>query len=282
VISQQDMGDFLGSMAAASRARVDEAREREPASRLQARVGALAAPPRLKLDGRFDLIAELKLRSPAYGVLTEDGLDIATRVEQYARGGAAAVSVLTEPTRFDGALTHLAEASRALAPFGVPTMRKDFLVDTYQVLEARLHGAGGVLLIIRMLPERVLRDMMMAAAQLGLFVLLEAFDQDDLAVAHRLAREWSGRSTDCLIGVNSRDLVTLQVVPDRLETLVAGLPDQHPRVAESGLQSAADAARLSRVGYGLALVGSALMSGRDPEGLVREMIDAGRAVVKAK
>lgn len=275
-------GDFLAAMAAASRARVDEAERSLSIADLAARVRALPEPTRLRLDGRFDLIAELKLRSPAYGALAQADIDIAGCVDRYARGGAAMVSVLTEPSRFDGSLTHLADASRALAPLGVPTMRKDFLVDPYQLFEARLHGASGVLLIIRMLSESLLQTMMTVAASLDLFVLLEAFDSEDVQIAHRLARIWSGRSTDCLIGINSRDLTTLQVVPDRLERLASHLPLDWPRVAESGLQSADDAARLSRSGYTLALVGSALMAGSDPEAQVRNMIAAGRSAVKRR
>ena len=105
------------------------------------------------------------------------------RVAAYARAGAAAVSVLTEPTRFDGILEHLREAAAVLAPLGVPAMRKDFLVDPYQVLEARAAGAGGVLLIVRMLSRDRLAELLEAAAEQGLFVLLEAFDARDLDVA---------------------------------------------------------------------------------------------------
>ncbi len=105
-------------------------------------------PPPLKLNpAGFDVIAELKLRSPAAGALRSANEDIAARVTSYANGGAAAVSVLTEPFRFDGSMAHLAKASQILAPLGVPTMRKDFLVDPYQIMEARALGAGGVLVI---------------------------------------------------------------------------------------------------------------------------------------
>ena len=108
---------------------------------------------RLRLQaGGFDLIAELKLRSPAAGRLKGPDEDVVTRVTAYARAGAAAVSVLTEPTRFDGSLDHLRARPQALPPLGVPAMRKDFLVDPYQVIEARAAGAGGVLAILRMLP----------------------------------------------------------------------------------------------------------------------------------
>jgi indole-3-glycerol phosphate synthase len=128
----------------------------------------------------------------------------------YADAGAAAISVLTEPSRFDGALSHLTQAASGLAG-RIPVMRKDFLVDAYQVYEARVAGAGGVLIILRMLARAELEALIEAAAQLGLFALLEAFDDTDLRAAE-LVREYAAR-TSLLVGVNCRDLVTLKVVP---------------------------------------------------------------------
>ncbi len=269
--------DFLASMARSSAARVAAARRPVPYEDLMARAVRSPRPPCLALDGRFDLIAELKLRSPAQGALAGRADELEARVAAYARGGAALVSVLTEPERFDGSLEHLARASVALAPLGVPAMRKDFIVDEYQLLEARVAGAAGVLLIVRMLEAGRLKQLVGVAATLGLFVLIEAFDADDVAVAVALAAHWRGPREAYLIGINSRDLRTLQVVPDRLEALAPTLPSGHPRVAESGLASPADAARLARAGYTVALVGTALMSSADPATLVRQMIDAGRA-----
>lgn len=268
--------DFLTRMAESSRARVVAARRLESEAALEVRARAAAPSPPLVLDGRFDLIAELKLRSPAQGQLAAAADDLESRVVAYAEAGAAIVSVLTEPERFDGDLAHLSRASEALRAHGVPTMRKDFLVDPYQVLEARAGGAGGVLLIVRMLARPTLEALLATAADLRLFVLLEAFDTADVATAADLAASWRGRPGDCLIGVNSRDLQTLAVVPSRLESLAAALPRSCPRVAESGLADAADAARLARAGYSVALVGTALMSARDPRALGREMIAAGR------
>lgn len=269
--------DFLADMAGASAARVAAARALVAEVALAARAAAAPVPLPPRLDGRFDVIAELKLRSPAHGVLAGHADDLEARVLAYARGGAALVSVLTEPERFDGRLEHLERASAVLRPLGVPTMRKDFLVDRYQLLEARAAGASGALLIVRMLGAERLAALVAAAHELGLFVLLEAFDADDVAAAAALAARWRGRREQCLIGINSRDLRTLAVVPGRLEALAAALPAAQPRVAESGLASAADAARLARTGYTLALVGTALMAAADPAALVAAMIAAGRA-----
>jgi indole-3-glycerol phosphate synthase len=270
-------GSFLAQMAAASRARVAAARAREPLDALRARARTVPAAPRLRLSAAgFDLVAELKLRSPALGRLGSAADDLEGRVTAYGRGGAAAISVLTEPERFDGSLEHLSRAAAALAPLGVPAMRKDFLVDEYQLHEARACGAGGVLLIATMLERAVLGRLLDAAAALGLFVLLECFDADDVRLAHELARAWSGPAQELLVGVNSRDLRTLRVEPSRLEALVGALPRRFPRVAESGLVTPDDAARLARAGYTAALVGTALMGSADPAALARAMIAAGR------
>lgn len=276
-MSASPAGDFLAAMARSSAVRVEAARDREPVAKLAARAAAQPAAPALVLNpAGFDLIAELKLRSPAQGVLSGSDADLEERVTAYARAGAAIVSVLTEPERFSGSLAHLARASAALSSFGVPAMRKDFLVDPYQLLEARAAGAGGVLLIVRMLDKARLAEMLAAAAELGLFVLLEAFDATDLGVATELVARWRAAPTACLIGINSRDLRTLAVVPGRLEALAGLLPGTHPRVAESGLATPADAARLAASGFSLALVGTALMADPNPEQLARQMIDAGR------
>lgn len=270
--------DFLARMAASSAERVAAARAVLPLRELEARARARAAPPRLSLSAdRFDLIMELKLSSPAMGVLASPTLDLETQVGHYADAGAAVVSVLTEPTRFSGDLDHLDRAAQALATRGVPAMRKDFLVDPYQVVEARHRGAGGVLLILRMLDDATLERMLEVAADHGLFVLLEAFDAADLARVARVAGHWPGARQDLLVGINSRDLATLAVVPDRLDELVGLLPDAHPKVAESGLLAPEDAARYARAGYTVALVGTALMSSSDPVALGRAMIEAGRA-----
>jgi len=275
-------GDFLAGMAASSRARSAAAQARVPARELRARVADLPAALALAL-GAFDLIAEVKMRSPAMGLLKQGAEDdIGARVGTYARAGAAAVSILTEPSRFDGSLEDLAAGARALAPLGVPAMRKDFLVDDYQVLEGRAAGASGVLAIIRMVPRADLERLIDAALELRMFVLLEAFDAPDIELAHVLIESRRDRRSLLLVGVNSRDLTTLEVVPGRLDALAASLPRDVKRVAESGVTTARDAARMAACGYDLALVGSALMSAPDPAALARAMLTEARAAVKTR
>ncbi len=285
------MSGFLEQMARGSAERVATARARVGEGELLARAQASPPPPPLAPSThRFDLIAEFKQRSPAAGSLVPQARDLVAatrdleeRVEGYARAGAAAVSVLTEPVRFDGSLEHLQAATRALETFGVPAMRKDFLVDPYQVLEARVAGAGGILVILRMLSMQQADALLDCASDLGLFVLIEAFDEADIDRAHAIVEARPApahQAPALLVGVNCRDLDTLHVVPGRLESLAARLPASVLRVAESGVGSAADAARVAASGYDLALVGSALMTGGDPTALVRDMLAAGRGAAR--
>jgi indole-3-glycerol phosphate synthase len=270
-------GGFLEEMAQGSSARLRAAQQQMPEAQLQRLVAGCPPVSPLRLDASgFDLIAELKLRSPAAGALRSPQESIPGRVSAYAHGGAAAISVLTEPSRFDGALAHLEQAACALAPLSVPAMRKDFLVDPYQVLEARLAGAGGVLLILRMLSRAQLSALLDCAREQGMFVLLEAFDAHDIELMHELLQAPGGGAT-LLAGVNCRDLSTLQVVPQRLLELLPLLPRQVPRVAESGVASEADARRIAAAGYEMALIGSALMRGPDPQRLVGALLAAGRS-----
>ena len=277
------MSGFLDDMASLSAARVAQALASESTDVLtrRARAAPPSAPLRLSAAG-FDVIAELKLRSPAAGRLGDTTQDWLGRVAAYARGGAAAVSVLTEPSRFDGSLDHLRQAAAALLPLRVPAMRKDFLVDPYQVLEARAAGAGGVLVILRMLTRQRITQLLDTAAEHGMFVLLEAFDADDLDAARDLIATRGARRTAhedvILIGVNCRDLQSLAVAQERFAALAPLLPAGWPAVAESGVASAADARRVLGLGYRLALVGTALMTRDDPASLLREILAATRTV----
>ena len=226
--------------------------------------------------GDFDVIAEIKDRSPAEGDLATPDSDRAERARWYSSGGAAAISVLTEPSRFSGEIAHLEEVVAAVPD--TPVMRKDFLVEPSQVSEARKAGASGVLLITAMLADAKLRDMLDRAWEHELFVLLEAFDEHDLGRASQLLENSAERdraaSGQLLVGVNTRNLRTLAVDSERLQKLAPLLPDA-TCVAESGLHDAGDAARVAGWGYGVALVGTALMRSDDPAGLVAAMREAG-------
>lgn len=265
------MSDFLAEMSEASFLRARAARERADAAGLEARAASATPPLRLELDEPgFDVIAEAKLASPAEGRLVagEGGPEkVVSLARAYASGGAAAISVLTEPSRFAGSLDHLEETAGSV---DVPVLCKDFLVDPIQVLEARAAGASGILLIARMLPGGRLVEMTDLAISLGMFVLVEVFDVDDLESAVSIF------DRDVLVGVNCRDLVTLALDGQRFETLAPHLPDHLPAVAESGLATPEDIAAVVSIGYRMALVGSSLVSHPDPGSKLGELIAAGR------
>jgi indole-3-glycerol phosphate synthase len=271
------MTGLLTTMAQSSLERLRAAEARESERALWNRVSELPPAPRLTLCSEgFDLIAECKLHSPSAGDLSAHTKAVETRVSDYARGGAAAISILTEPTKFGGALEHLERASRVLAPLGVPTMRKDFLVDPYQVMEARAAGASGVLVIVRMLDRSRIHELIDCAAMLQMFVLLEAFDAADLEMTNRILETRKRHDEQILVGLNCRDLDTLTVDLERLVQLFDELPQERPRVAESGVLSLSDVERVAGIGYELALVGSALMGTPEPCRLVGDMLAAGR------
>ena len=264
------MSDFLQDMAKSSAARAAQA-PLFTAADFDKPVVPL--PP-----GPFGIIAEIKRRSPAEGQLgcqspyseSKGVSHLISRAQAYAAGGAAAISVLTEPSRFDGELAHLEDIAAALPE--TPVMRKDFLVDPVQVLEARKAGASGVLLITTMVDDATLRAMIDCAWEHGMFVLLESFDEEDLSRSARFL----GGAGQLLIGVNTRNLRTLEVDGDRLRNLASSLPDAIC-VAESGLSVPEDAARVAGWGYTMALVGTALMRSDDPGALITAMTAAGAA-----
>lgn len=259
------MPDFLKTMAGISR--------RRPITRLEEPVAPVVP---FRASPGFDLIGEPKLKSPASGRLAPKGDDPSTVVELagvFARGGASVVSVLTEPSAFDGSLNHLAAVARSVE---VPVMRKDFLVDPAQVEEARDHGASGVLLVARILEPRLLVEMVEASGDLGMFSLVEVFDETDLELASVVF------DRDILLGVNSRDLTDLSVDRDRFERMSALAPEGLPLVAESGISGGEDIALVVSLGYRLALVGSALVDAADPLAEVERLVAAGRAAVGSK
>lgn len=267
------MSDFLKTMAAQSGERAAAIERRYSARDFDL--------PLVPLDtGSFGVIAEIKEHSPSAGSLAANGASRSDRARQYVQGGAAAISVLTEPSSFAGELSHLEEVVAAVAGTDVPVMRKDFLVDPKQILEARAAGASGVLLIVAMLDDRRLASLLDCAAEHSLFVLLESFDDEDLGRTARLlatpALADRAASGQLLIGVNSRDLRTLHVDPARLEDLAGLLPGAAVTVAESGINDAGDARRAAALGYGAVLVGTALMRRADPAALINDMLLAGR------
>lgn len=267
------MSDFLKMMARQSVERVSAAQRSVRSTDLDLPVFPLAL-------GTFDVIAEIKNRSPVEGTLANDASNRSEKTRCYAEAGAAAISVLTEPTQFAGELEHLQEVVRIAAESSVPVMRKDFLVDPIQILEAKVVGASGVLLIMTMLSDKQINDMLNCAYEHSMFVLLESFDEEDLhrssALLDKTRYGDQAASGHLFFGVNTRDLRTLHVDPERLKTLAPHLPKGAACVAESGLHNGHDVAAAAGWGYNLALVGTALMRSSDPAQLIQEMLLAGR------
>jgi indole-3-glycerol phosphate synthase len=249
--------DLLAAIVASARRSLAWRQAQEPPPALEQR--AVGARPRgalfveaLARADRLNVIAECKRRSPSRGVLRAD-YDAPSIAGAYEAAGASAISVLTEPAFFDGALDHLAAVRRRVA---LPVLRKDFIVDEYQLLEARAAGADAVLLIVAALDGGSLRRLIDRAAALGLASLVEVHDASELAVALE--------ANAAVVGVNNRDLRTLAVDPAAALSLAAAIPDHVVAVAESGLKSQADLRRLRDAGYDAFLVGERLMSADRP------------------
>jgi indole-3-glycerol phosphate synthase len=189
-----------------------------------------------------------------------DAADLARQMEA---GGAAVLSVLTEERFFQGSLENLQRASGAV---GIPCLRKDFMVDPFQVLEARAYGADAILLIMAALEDKDLRKLRDAARGYGLDVLCEVHDAEELDRALALECE--------CVGVNSRDLKTFEVSLDRACELAARLPKTAVKVAESGIHTAEDMKRLRDAGYEAFLIGESLMRKERPGDGLRELLDA--------
>lgn len=198
------------------------------------------------------VIAEIKRRSPSKGDLFAD-LDASAVAAQYAEGGATCLSVLTDETWFGGSVADLQSARDAV---GLPVLRKDFTVDARDVVDARLMGADCVLLIAAALDDAELADFHTLARELGLDVLVEIHDEDELERALTVGAD--------LIGVNQRDLVTFAVDQERAVRMAPQMPEGVVRVAESGVRDRADAAALAEAGYHALLVGETLVTSGAP------------------
>ncbi|CAN5838826.1 indole-3-glycerol phosphate synthase TrpC [soil metagenome] len=229
--------------------------QRAPVTELERKAAALPAPPSLReavLRPGLSLIAEVKRASPSKGRFAVE-IEPSALAAEYISGGADAISVLTDEPFFQGSLDDLREvcavAARADAP--VPVLRKDFIIGRYQMLEARVHGASAILLIVAALEQGLLADLMSQAAELGLDALVEVHDEREMALA--------GDVSATLIGINNRDLHTFDVDLAVSERLAKVAPSGSALVGESGIFSAADAEHMAEAGMDAVLVGEALV-----------------------
>ena len=257
--------DLLRTIVAATRRITEVRRQQESLNALESR--AAGAAPRgalfeeaLGRRDRHNVIAECKRRSPSRGVLAAH-YDPVAIARQYQLGGAAAISVLTEPTFFDGALEHLTAVRAAVS---LPILRKDFIVDEYQLFEARAAGADAALLIVAALEQAELVRLQRRASELGLATLVEVHDDEELARAID-----SGAR---IIGVNNRNLRTLAVDVDASFRLARQMPAGTIAVSESGLRSRADLETLSAAGYRAFLIGERFMTDGDPAAAIGQLI----------
>jgi len=219
---------------------------------------------RVKAEG-LAVIAELKKASPSKGLIRAD-FDAGLIAPMLEAGGAAVLSVLTDEKFFQGSLENLRRASAAVK---IPCLRKDFMVDEFQVLEARANGADAILLIVAALSDAELRSLRESARSHGLDVLCEVHDREELERALALECE--------CVGVNSRDLKTFEVSLERACELAAMLPESAVKVAESGIHTAADMKRLREAGYEAFLIGESLMRKDDPGVALRELLAAAKS-----
>jgi indole-3-glycerol phosphate synthase len=244
---------YLAPILESTRTRVLELKQRVSGDVLEQRLAA-AAPARglaAALGGtELAVIAEIKRVSPAAGPLNRD-LNAAQLAAAYAEGGAAAISVLTEPDHFEGSGEDLQAALGA----GLPVLRKDFIIDELQVLESRAMGADALLLIVRVLGDR-LRELVAATEALGMDALVEVHDRGELAEALEAGAK--------LVGINQRDLETFEIVPGLAGELAEAVPADSLSVALSGVSDRAGMERLAAAGVDAVLVGEALVRAGDP------------------
>jgi len=253
-------------LTARSVERARDARARWRALEDQATAMAPAPSLRAALDQpHVTVIAELKRASPSKGVL-DASLDAGARAAAYAAGGAAALSVLTEPTEFGGSLDDLRAARAAVE---IPLLRKDFLVDEVQLIEARAAGASGVLLIARALPPARLLALAAAARSWGLEPLIEVRREAELELALGVP--------NAIIGVNNRNLETLEIDDAVSERLLRLVPGERIAVYESGVRHADDVRRAAALGADAVLVGSALSVAASAADAVRALTGVGRS-----
>jgi indole-3-glycerol phosphate synthase len=264
------MSDVLDAICADKRVQVARARAAVPEPALLA--GLAEAPPVRPFaaaleahlgEGRYGLIAEIKKASPSAGLIRAD-FDPAALAAAYAAGGASCLSVLTDAPFFQGSNADLAAARGAAA---LPVLRKDFILDPYQIVESRRIGADCVLLILAALSDTSARELAAAAGELGLEVLAEVHDAAELDRALRLGVP--------LIGINNRDLKTLAVDLGTALGLAPEVPPGHLVVAESGIRGREDLARLAAAGIRAFLVGETLMRERDVAAATRRLIGLG-------
>lgn len=254
---------LLNEIISATRKRVEQSKREIPIDSLPARSTKFRSLAKaIKESEKVPVIAEIKPKSPSAGVLMDD-LDVAGLAKECESGGAIGISVLTEPNYFGGSLKSLVEAKNSI---GLPVLRKDFIVDEYQVHESVAHGADSILLIVSCLGDE-LQDFLALADGVGLEALVECHSNEEI----ENALEAGAR----IIGINNRDLKTMEVDLSRTEELAPRVPDDVTIVSESGIRSPDDVRRVLEAGADAVLVGAALMRSENVKQKVQLLVNAG-------
>ena len=263
------MKDFLKEVTASKRKELSALKAKTPITHFvgskRLLKGVRSFREAIAMPGAINLIAEIKKKSPSRNKGFIKKLDVSGLARMYEENGARAISVLTDKKFFGGEISHISEVRRAV---NLPVLRKDFIVDEYQVYESRYHGADAILLIARILTKEQIKSFMHLAARIGMDCVVEIHNEEDLGKAIV--------SDAKIIGINNRDLDTFSVDVTNTVRLISRMPKEIIKISESGIKTSRDIAVLKKKGVNAVLVGEAFLEARDIAGKIKEIMGGGK------